>query len=72
MHPMHPVAGALRSISTGTAARLVGCDASTVRRAITRGELDAYRLGRRGMYRIDVAALRDWARSAHEPKEPTR
>ena len=72
MHAMPPVTGALRSISTGTAARLVGCDASTVKRAIARGELDAYRLGRRGMYRIDVAALRDWARPAHDLEEPTR
>ena len=54
------------------AARLVGCDASTVRRAIRRGELDAYRLGRRGMYRIDVAALRDWARPVNELEESTR
>ena len=62
--------GAPRSISTGAAARLVGCDASTVRRAVTRGELDAYRLGRRGMYRIDVVALREWARPVQEDTRP--
>ena len=50
--------------------RLVGCDSSTVRRAVTRGELPAYRLGARGMYRIDVVALREWARPVQEDTRP--
>ena len=69
--PPVPAKGEPRSISTGTAARLLGCDASTVRRAITRGELDAYRLGRRGMYRLDPAALHTFKRSAYSPQEPS-
>ncbi len=51
---------------TGAAARIVQCDPATVRRAVIRGELPAYRLGPRGAYRIRVDELPRWARPAHE------
>ena len=61
--------GGSRPVLTGAAARLVGAHPATVRRAIERGELEAYRLGPRGAWRITEEALREWARSAPSPEE---
>ena len=64
-----PGLGGSRSFLTGTAARLVGCHPATVRRAIERGDLEAFRLGPRGAHRITLDALQQWARSSHDPQE---
>jgi len=58
--------GGPRSVLTGTAARLVDCHPATVRRAIERGDLEAYRLGARGAWRITPDALHRWAHTAPE------
>lgn len=47
-------------ITTGAAAALAACHRTTVYRAITDGELEAVRLGRRGDYRIAPEALAAW------------
>ena len=60
----YPVSSGSRPVLTGVAARIAGCDASTVRRAAAKGELPAYRLGPRGAWRIAPEALREWARTA--------
>lgn len=48
-------------LSSGAAARIVGCDRTTITRAIHAGELEAVRLGRRGHFRIRRTALDQWA-----------
>lgn len=58
-----------RTITVGAAARLVGCHPATVRRALLRGDLEGYRAGQRGMYRIPHGALEAWLRPAHNPEE---
>jgi excisionase family DNA binding protein len=58
-----------RTISVGTAARLTGLHASTIRRALLRGDLEGYRPGRRGMYRIPADALEAWLRPACDTNE---
>jgi excisionase family DNA binding protein len=65
------VVGMRRSISVGTAARLLGYHPATIRRALARGDLERYRAGKRGMYRIPPGALDDWLRPAHNPEETT-
>jgi excisionase family DNA binding protein len=60
-----------RSVGVRTAARLVGVHESTVRRALQSGELEGYRAGRRGMYRIPPEAIAAWIRPAHDPGEAT-
>jgi excisionase family DNA binding protein len=57
--------------TAGAVAQLVGCHPVTVRRAIDRGELDAFRLGTRGTYRIRPEALNDWLRPVANPKDNT-
>jgi len=59
-------------ISTGAAATVAGCHPTTIRRAIDRGELEAYRLGERGDRRLTMEALTRWLRPAHDPTEETR
>jgi excisionase family DNA binding protein len=44
---------------------------ATVRRAIKAGELRALRLGSRGDYRIELAALEDWLQPT-QPEELAR
>jgi len=61
-----PFHGGSRSVLTGTAARLVDCHPATVRRAIERGDLEAFRLGPRGAWRITPDSLRDWQRHAED------
>jgi excisionase family DNA binding protein len=58
------------ALSTGEAAALASCHATTILRAIERGELHAYRLGPHGDHRIEAAALAKWLRPAHDPEEP--
>jgi excisionase family DNA binding protein len=60
-----------RTLSVGTAARLLGLHPSTIRRALKSGELEGYRAGRRGMYRIPPDALDTWVRPAHQEDERT-
>jgi excisionase family DNA binding protein len=55
-----------RSISVGTAARITGLHASTIRRALLRGDLEGYRTGRRGPFRIPAGALDAWIRPASQ------
>jgi excisionase family DNA binding protein len=55
-----------RSLSTGAAAREAGCERSTIRRAIERGELSAVRLGPTGNYRIAREELARWLRPTTE------
>jgi excisionase family DNA binding protein len=57
-----------RTITVGTAARLTGYHPATIRRALQRGDLDGYRAGRRGMYRIRPDALNDWITPAQDRK----
>jgi excisionase family DNA binding protein len=64
-----PVPSVPRSITVGTAARLTGYHPATIRRALQRGDLEGYRAGARGMYRIPPRALQDWLRPAHDPEE---
>jgi excisionase family DNA binding protein len=64
-----PLLGVPRSITVGAAARLTGYHPSTVRRALARGDLQGYRAGARGMYRIPVGAVEEWLRPAHN-QEP--
>jgi len=61
---------ARRTISVGTAARLLNLNPSTIPRALQRGDLEGYRAGARGMYRIPRNALDDWLRPARNPEEP--
>ncbi len=63
--------GVPRSITVGAAARLTGYHPATIRRALQRGDLEGYRAGRRGMYRIPANALDDWLRPARNPEERT-
>ena len=58
-----------RTISVGAAARLTGLHPSTIRRALLRGDLDGYRAGKRGMYRIRPEAIAEWIRRAHESED---
>ena len=51
-------------LTAGAVAQLVGCHPVTVRRAIDRGDLHAVRLGPRGTFRIDRAAIEAWLRPA--------
>jgi excisionase family DNA binding protein len=60
-----------RTISVGTAARLLGLHPSTVRRALQRGDFTGYRTGARGMYRIPAGAIDQWIRPAHNPDDAT-
>jgi excisionase family DNA binding protein len=60
-----PKAVERRSLSTGAAARRVGCHPTTVLRAIQRRELEAVRLGARGNYRISREALEAWLQQTH-------
>jgi len=66
------LAYARRTISVGTAARLLNLHPSTIRRALQRGDLEGYRAGARGAYRIPPEAIRDWLRPAHNPNEETQ
>jgi excisionase family DNA binding protein len=52
------------------AARRAGCSRATVWRAIDRGELEAFRLGARGFYRIRPEALENWMQPAHTETNP--
>jgi excisionase family DNA binding protein len=61
-----------RLLRTGAAARRAGCDRGTIRRAIEKGELIAFRLGAHGNYRIPVDALEQWKRPASEEATPWR
>lgn len=49
-----------RLLTTGAAAAAAGCSRATVLRAIERGELPAFRLGRHGDHRIEAEALEHW------------
>ena len=49
-----------RSITVRAAARLTGYHPATIRRALARGDLEGYRAGERGMFRISPEALADW------------
>ena len=51
-------------MSVEAAARLVGVSPSTVRRALVRGDLEGYRAGQRGQFRIPPEALEQWIRPA--------
>lgn len=57
------------SIGVRTAARLTGYHPATIRRALLRGDLEGYRAGTRGAYRIPPGAIDDWLRPAHETNE---
>jgi excisionase family DNA binding protein len=59
------------TISVGAAARITGYHPATIRRALLRGDLEGYRAGTRGMYRIPAGALDDWLRPAHDSNEET-
>jgi excisionase family DNA binding protein len=63
--------GVPRSITVGTAARLTGYHPATIRRALQRGDLEGYRAGARGMYRLNPEALAAWLRPARNPEEHT-
>lgn len=66
------VLGVSRScVSVEAAARIVGVSPTTVRRALVRGDLEGYRAGRRGQFRIPPEALGEWIRPAHDPEQPT-
>ena len=70
--PPLPVVARRSLISTGTAARLAGCHPTTVWRAIERGELQAFRLGANGDFRLRAEALDAWltpAAGRDNPKE---
>jgi excisionase family DNA binding protein len=54
------------ALTVGAAARITGYHPATVRRALRRGELEGYRAGVRGMYRIPVTALDAWLRPAYD------
>jgi excisionase family DNA binding protein len=64
-----PPLGVPRSITVGAAARLTGYHPSTVRRALLRGDLEGYRAGARGEFRIRPEAIEGWLRPAHEEGE---
>ena len=64
--------GGSRSITVGTVARLAGYHPATIGRALLRGDLEGYRAGRRGMFRIRPEALNEWLRPAHDPEETPR
>jgi hypothetical protein len=70
--PTPPTAGTgePRSVLTGTAARLAPCHPATVRRAIERGDLEAFRLGPRGAWRITPDALHRWRRTPQAGENP--
>ena len=53
-------------MSTGAAATVAGCHQTTILRAIEKGELPAFRLGRHGDFRIEPEALSEWMRPATE------
>jgi excisionase family DNA binding protein len=57
------------TLTVGAAARITGYHPATIRRALLRGDLEGYRAGTRGMYRIPTSALHDWIRPAHEHQE---
>jgi excisionase family DNA binding protein len=61
--------GGERTISVGAAARITGLHPATVRSALLRGDLEGYRAGTRGMFRIPRRALETWIRPAHNPEE---
>jgi excisionase family DNA binding protein len=67
-----PPAGTRRrpSLTVGAAARLTGYHPATIRRALIRGDLEGYRAGLRGMYRIPPEALHEWIRPAHGQETP--
>ena len=65
-----PAAGAPQLLTVTEAARLLRCSGSTVRREITAGRLGAVRLGRRGMYRIPMDALRSFAAASGVHADP--
>jgi len=58
-------------MTVGTAARANGYHPATIRRALARGDLEGYRAGSRGMYRIPAGALDAWLRPAHDSTEAT-
>jgi len=68
MHTMREISGE-RTITVGAAARITGFHPATVRRALLRGDLEGYRAGTRGMFRIPRQALETWIRPAHDPQE---
>ncbi len=57
----------LPTLTVGTAARITGYHPATIRRALLRGDLEGYRAGKRGMYRIPRGAIDDWLRPARNP-----
>ena len=57
------------SLSVEAAARITGVSPSTIRRALVRGDLEGYRTGRRGQFRIPEPALGEWIRPAHDPED---
>ena len=57
------------TLTVGAASRITGYHPATIRRALLRGDLEGWRAGQRGMYRIPVSALEDWLRPAHDAKE---
>jgi excisionase family DNA binding protein len=69
-----PPAGTRRppTLTVGAAARITGYHPATIRRALLRGDLEGYRAGKRGMYRLRPEALEDWLRPAHETNEETQ
>jgi excisionase family DNA binding protein len=54
-----------RLLTTGAAADAAGCHRNTILRAVARGELPAYRLGRNGDHRIEAEALAAWLQPTH-------
>ena len=70
MHAMREISRE-RTLTVGIAARLTGYHPATIRRALQRGDLNGYRAGRRGMYRIRPAALDAWIQPAHDPRGTT-
>lgn len=66
------VGGPRRFLSTGAAARVLGCHPTTVVRMVERGELSAHRLGGHGHYRLpaeEVVGLLH--RTQPEPEDVT-
>jgi excisionase family DNA binding protein len=58
-------------LTAGQVAQRAGCSRVTVWRAIDRGELEAYRLGARGTYRVRPEAVEAWLQPARTPA-PTK
>ena len=54
-------------LTTGEAAHVLRVHRSTIYRAVSRGELQALRLGTNGPLRVPLAAVEAYTRPAHSP-----